>query len=183
MLQGIMLDITEKKMMEDELAKHRYQLEKQVEHRTAALERRISTLETSNARLIEMLEERETALRQLRAEGGRNRQAMDLLEEAVLQTNAAGNVVEMNSAALRLLGLEGEAALPRSLQELVHLDPGPGIGELCQRCLGARPETVDAHVTLLVQGERRMLALRCAPVLGSDRLAIGVVLVLAPARG
>ena len=66
-LQGIMLDITDNKAMEEELAEHRYRLELRVERRTELMERRIAVLESANARLCGMLNEYQDKLRQARS--------------------------------------------------------------------------------------------------------------------
>ncbi len=184
-LQGIMLDITEKKMMEDELAKHRYQLEKQVEQRTSTLERRISTLETSNTRLCEMLEERENALRQARLAGIRNQLMHIYAEDAVIDIDGAGNVASLNPAAERLLKMEGEQALPRALPELVQFADGSHAMNLLQRCLGGRNENVHLENEQLQRSDGSRIAVSgiAAPVITSDGRASGMLLMLRPAPG
>lgn len=57
-LQGVMLDITEKKSMEEELAERRKLVDHQVMQRTEQLERRISVLESANANLSRIINER-----------------------------------------------------------------------------------------------------------------------------
>jgi PAS domain S-box-containing protein len=57
-LQGVMLDITEKKSMEEELAERRKLVDQQVMQRTEQLERRISVLESANANLSRIINER-----------------------------------------------------------------------------------------------------------------------------
>lgn len=54
-IRGVMLDITDKKEMEVELAKHRYYLELNVEQRTAQLVKRMSVLESCNSALCDKL--------------------------------------------------------------------------------------------------------------------------------
>ncbi|MBI1175246.1 MAG: PAS domain-containing protein [Sideroxydans sp.] len=56
-LQGVMLDITEKKSLEEELAEHRYRLERSVKNRTELQERRISVLESANSQLCKIIDE------------------------------------------------------------------------------------------------------------------------------
>lgn len=54
-IMGAMRDITEMKVMEEELNEHRYYLEKKVEQRTEQLVRRITLLESCNASLCDKL--------------------------------------------------------------------------------------------------------------------------------
>lgn len=178
LLQGIMLDITEKKLMEDELAKHRYQLEKQVEHRTVSLERRISTLETSNARLIDMLEEREQAVRQTRQLLLRDQQLYGLMTEAVVESDAAGNVISLNAAAQRLLGVDAELVLPQPIETLLKLADGLSIDELRHRCLNGKQEMMGTHTHLLIGETRQPVAVKCGTVLNAEREVAGLLLVL-----
>lgn len=63
-LQGVMLDITEKKSMEAELAERRKLVDQQVMQRTEQLERRISVLESANANLSRIINERREGQRQ-----------------------------------------------------------------------------------------------------------------------
>lgn len=55
LIKGVMLDITEKKRMEAELADHRYYLERNVERRTRQLAKRIELLESCNTVLCSQL--------------------------------------------------------------------------------------------------------------------------------
>jgi PAS domain S-box-containing protein len=54
-IRGVMLDISDKKRMEAELADHRYYLERNVERRTRELMKRIEMLESCNAALCSQL--------------------------------------------------------------------------------------------------------------------------------
>ena len=54
-IRGVMLDVSDKKHMEAELADHRYYLERNVEQRTRELMKRIEMLESCNASLCDRL--------------------------------------------------------------------------------------------------------------------------------
>jgi PAS domain S-box-containing protein len=56
-LQGIMLDVTEKKSMEAELMERRKLVDQQVARRTEQLERRVSVLEAANSNLSRIINE------------------------------------------------------------------------------------------------------------------------------
>lgn len=55
-LEGIMLDITDKKELETELDEHRYYIERKVEQRTEQLMKQMALLESCNATLCKKLE-------------------------------------------------------------------------------------------------------------------------------
>jgi len=50
-IKGLMVDVTDKKRMEDELVDHRYRLDCKVEQRTGRLMKSIAMLESCNASL------------------------------------------------------------------------------------------------------------------------------------
>lgn len=178
-LQGIMLDITEKKLMEDELAKHRYQLEQQVEHRTATLERRIATLEASSSRLCEMLEVRETALRQARLAGERSLLLHSLTEDAIIDVDTAGNVTFLNPAAARLLNIDADQALQRPLAEVLSLDGLP-VEDLLKRGLGAKHEQVQITAAALRPKDHPPVTVSgwAAPVINTDGRGASLLVLL-----
>lgn len=65
-LQGILLDITEDKQVEEELYVHRRRLEERVADRTIQFEKRIEILDSANANLTRKLDECRQAERELR---------------------------------------------------------------------------------------------------------------------
>lgn len=64
--QGVMLDITDTKLMESELQTHRYFLEQRVRDRTEQLEKRIAILESCNHELCNQLEKERMTCNELR---------------------------------------------------------------------------------------------------------------------
>lgn len=186
-LQGVMLDITEKKSMEGELAEHRYWLEKKVEQRTALLERRISVFESANTNLCEKIEENMAALRQARLAQLRCRVMHSLGAEAVLDVDAAGLLTLLNPAAERLLMIASEQALGRPLAELLRLTDAGGatVEDFLQRGLGRKHENVRVEAATLLRQDNVSLAVSgwFAPIVNTDNQAVSLLVLLHPAMG
>lgn len=183
-LQGVMLDITEKKSMEAELTEHRYRLEQQVERRTAMLERRISILESANTNLSAKIEESMTAQRQTRLRG---QVLHSLVEEAILDVDAGGLLTLMNPAAERLLMIDSEKALGRPLVEILSLTGSGGltVEGIQQRCLTRKHESVQVEAVTLLRQDDVSLAVsgRVAPIVNADGQTVSLLVLLHPATG
>lgn len=186
-LQGVMLDITEKKSMEKELAEHRYWLEKKVEQRTALLERRISVLESANTNLCEKIEENMAALRQARLAQLRCRIMHSLGKEAVLDVDADGHLTLLNPAAERLLMIDSEQALGRPLTEVLRLTDvsGATVADILQRGLGRQHESVQVEAATLLRQDNVPQAVSgwFAPIVSKDSEAVSMLVLLHPAMG
>lgn len=181
-LQGVMLDITEKKSMEGELAEHRYWLEKKVEQRTAMLERRISVFEAANANLCAKLEEKMAVLRLARLEHPRWQALYSLAEEAVLDVDADGLLTLLNPAAERLLMIDSEKVLGRPLAEVLSLTDSGGLtGEDIQRrCLARKHESVRVEAATLLRQDNVSLAVSgwFAPIANADGQIVSLLVLL-----
>jgi len=181
-LQGIMLDITEKKLMESELAEHRHRLEQQVERRTAMLERRISVLESANTNLSAKIDENMTALRQTQL---RSQLLHSLVEEAILDVDAGGLLTLMNPAAERLLMIDGEKALGRPLVEVLSLTGSAGltVEDIQKRCLAQKHESMQVEAATLLRQDNESLAVSgwFAPIVNTDSQTVSLLVLLHPA--
>jgi len=101
---GIMRDITERKRMEEELKKHREQLEKIVAERTAELTETVDRLQkeiTERKRTEELLQQSEKRYRGLFEES----------RDTVYETTADGRVIDMNAAGVELFGYSSKKEL------------------------------------------------------------------------
>jgi hypothetical protein len=94
---GGMLDITDKKAMEAELHEHRYHLQRNVEHRTAQLVRRIALLESCNATLSDKLASVQRELAALKQQPARNLPGAE-------QNDCSGQLYAMNNWTRNLIG-------------------------------------------------------------------------------
>ena len=186
-LQGVMLDITEKKSMEAELAEHRYRLERQVELRTAGLERRIASFEYANANLCTKLEESMEDLRLARLAQLRCQAAHALTEEAVIDVDADGRLSLLNPAAERLLMLSSEKALGRPLAEVLRLTGSDGltVADMQRRCLARKHENMHVEAATLLRQDDVPLAVSgwFAPLYNPDDQTVKLLVLLHPAAG
>jgi len=186
-LQGVMLDITEKKSMEAELAEHRHRLEQQVERRTAMLERRISLSESANTNLSAKIEENMAVLRQTRLAQLRCQVLQSLAEEAILDVDAGGLITLMNPAAERLLMIGSEKALGRPLVEVLSLTGSDGltVEDIQQRCLARKHESVQLKAATLLRQNNVSLAVSgwFAPIFNADGQTVSLLVLLHPATG
>ncbi len=181
-LQGVMLDITEKKSMEAELVEHRHRLEQQVELRTAMLERCIAALESANENLCTRIDENMAALRQARLAQLRCQMAHSLVEEAILDVDAGGLLTLLNPAAERLLMINNEKARGRPLVEVLKLTGSDGltIEDIQRRCFGRQHESVRLEAATLLREDGVSLAVSgsFAPIVSEDKEAVGLLALL-----
>lgn len=181
-LQGVMLDITEKKALEEELAEHRYRLEHRVEQRTAMLERRISVFEATNANLCTKIEENMAALRQARLVQMRCQIAHSLADEAILDVDAAGLLTMLNPAAERLLMVGGEKALGRPLAEVLSLTDSGGltVEDIQRRCRGPKHESVRVEAATLLREDQgtQVVSGWFAPIVNTTEQTTSLLILL-----
>ncbi|MEO8419203.1 MAG: response regulator [Methylophilaceae bacterium] len=181
-MQGVMLDITEKKAMEAELVEHRHRLEKNVELRTAMLERRITALESANENLCTKIEENMAALRQAGLAQLRCQTAHSLAAEAILDVDAGGLLTLLNPAAEGLLMIDREKALGRPLVEVLKLTGSGGltIEDIQRRCLGRQHESVRVEAATLLREDGVSLAVSgsFAPIVNEDGEAVSLLVLL-----
>ena len=186
-LQGVMLDITEKRSMEGELAEHRYWLEKKVEQRTAMLERRISVFEAANANLCAKLEEKMTVLRQARLEQPRWQVVYSLAEEAILDVDPNGLLNLLNPAAERLLMIDGEKALVRPLAEVLSLTASGGsiVEDIQHSCLARKKERIRVEAATLMRQDNVSVTVSgwFAPIVNTDGQLVSLLVLLHPCSG
>jgi PAS domain S-box-containing protein len=185
-LQGVMLDITEKKSMEAELAEHRYRLEQQVERRTVMLERRISAFEAANTNLCAKIEENIAVLREAKLVQLRCQALRSLAEEAILDVDADGLLTSLNPAAERLLMIDSEKALGRPLVEVLNLTGSGGLTvKDIQRRLARKHEGVRVEAATLLRGDGVSLAVSgwFAPIVNADEQIVSLLVLLHPVTG
>lgn len=185
-LQGVMLDITENKAMEAELAEHRYRLEQQVERRTAMLERRIAVVEGANANLCTKIEENLAVLRQARLAQVRCKVLNALADEAILDVDAEGRLSSLNPAAEKLLMQDSAQLLGRPLAEVLipQEQDVQAVADIQRRS----PVQNDAPLRLAAATLQRTdgplaVAGWLAPLTGSDGQAGGLLVLLHPVAG
>lgn len=126
LLQGMIVDTTRDKVVNDELNALRRNLEHQVSHRTRALQRRLDILESCNAVLCERLEDahaQNEAWRQIQA---RYDYIMRLPGEAVVFIDARFQIVDLTEVACNLAGWDRVSAVQHHVQEVFQLADAHG---------------------------------------------------------
>jgi len=122
-LQGVMVDITHSKAMEDELEDHRYYMERRVAQRTGEMGRRLAMMESCNASLCDQMEK-------LLNNNARLSQAVQqgqaLLRKlsggaAVVVVDENAWVVDMTDEAARLTGWDAQSAIGHRVDDVINL--------------------------------------------------------------
>jgi PAS domain S-box-containing protein len=181
-LQGVMLDITENKAMEEELAEHRYRLEQAVKRRTELMERRINVLESANTRLCSMLNEYEDRLRRARS-AHLPELLKSLADDVVIVTDETGLVTMLNPLAEQLLNAVCDQVVHRPLAEILPLSAhGLDIAEMQRRCLVERERVQIESATLLnKKGGAKEVFGWLAPIVNADGETTNLLVLLHPA--
>jgi PAS domain S-box-containing protein len=115
---AMMMDIHDRKQNEQELKKHRTQLEELVKARTAELV-------DSNAQLLQEIEERKTVETTLRESQHRYRTLFEGSRDAIFISDMQGAILDVNNAASLLTGFEKSELTQKAVPELNRTaDPG-----------------------------------------------------------
>jgi PAS domain S-box-containing protein len=138
---AIIRDISGRRVIELELARHRDHLNEMVQAKTSQLQAREQELQTTNQQLIAANEQLQDANRQLRSSEQalreseeRFRALVQLANEAIVIIDAQGNIISWNQGAERIYGYSTEEIMHRSVLTLVP----PNEREHHKRMLGTR---------------------------------------------
>ncbi|WP_018232253.1 EAL domain-containing protein [Thioalkalivibrio thiocyanodenitrificans] len=129
-LQGVLIDITEKKRTEEELRYHHQRLEELVARRTGDLEKQTELLRSANANLVDEIGERREVELALRASEARFRLLLESAGDGILGVDMDGNCTFVNGAALELFGYAEEELIGRPLR--ICGEPGSPAAEACE---------------------------------------------------
>lgn len=113
-LQGILVDISKSKQMEQELWEHRHRLEEVVMKRTSMLTR-------ANDQLRQDVAVRQQVEAELFEERERSRAALGAIAEGVIGVDGAGSIRCLNPAAERFAGWQEAEALGQPLAQVFTL--------------------------------------------------------------
>ncbi|MBN1268396.1 MAG: PAS domain S-box protein [Kiritimatiellae bacterium] len=114
-VHGVMLDITRRKQAEEELERHRAQLEDLVQERTAELN-------ASNEQLRREMAERERTAEALRESETKYRTLFEASTDAVFLETATGRILDCNPTACAMLGYTKQELLGMTVADLVPGD-------------------------------------------------------------
>jgi len=107
-LDGAIFDITERKLAEEELAKHRYQLEDLVETRTLEITK-------ANKQLKQEVAERKRAEEELRDSEEKFRKISTSALDAIIMMDDNGSISYWNEAAEEIFGYSAQEALGKEM--------------------------------------------------------------------
>lgn len=119
-LQGILVDITKDKEIEQELFYYRRRLEALVTQRTLQLEKQCTILHAANANLDKALSEQKHAESALRTSETRFRQLLESVGEGIIGLDEVGDCTFVNEAALDMLGYSQDELLGQNAHTILH---------------------------------------------------------------
>ena len=125
-LQGILVDITENKEIEQELSYYRRRLEELVAQRTEQLEKQCAILKSANANLDKMLSELRRSDSTLCASEKRFRLLLESAGEGILGLDAEGRCTFVNRAALTMLGYHQEELIDQDIHATIRHSDADG---------------------------------------------------------
>ena len=132
-LQGVLIDITEDKEVEQELEYYRRRLEELVAQRTAQLEKQSELLQAANANMDRELCERKRAEAALRFSEACFRLLLESAGEGIIGLDVEGRCSFVNQAAADMLGYAREELLSRDAPSMMHRG-GDAAGHPAQPC-------------------------------------------------
>ncbi len=125
-LQGILVDITKDKEIEQELYYYRKRLEELVTQRTEQLEKQCAILKSANANLDKALSELRQSDSSLSASEERFRLLLESAGEGILGLDAKGHCTFVNRAALTMLGYDQEELMGQDIHATIHQSGADG---------------------------------------------------------
>lgn len=173
---GIARNITERKLAEEELARHRDHLEELVKGRTRELSH-------VNDNLISEIAERKAIETSLAAEKNRLEVTLSSIADGVVTTDTSGKIVLMNAVAAHLTGWSPEEAAGKPCQDILQLiQPRRNDGRINpieQVLFSGKPVQISSQLSLRDRsGQEHPLVLSAAPIQDSRGNSSGVVLVV-----
>lgn len=174
-LQGILVDMSDSKRVEEELREHRYRLEELVARRTAALTR-------ANGQLRQDIIERQRMEQILFQEKERAQVTLEAIGDAVITTDAQGRVEYLNPVAEQLTGWDNIQAQGRPLEQvfhIVHEETRKAAENPVTLCLReGQSERAPRNNILLRRDGTEFVVTNCAsPIHERDATVVGAVVV------
>ncbi|MDA8256258.1 MAG: EAL domain-containing protein [Betaproteobacteria bacterium] len=133
-LQGVLIDITEDKLREEQLKFHGSYLEVLVAERTGQLEKQTEMLRSANANLVKEIGERRQAEQALRASEARFRLLLESAGEGIYGLDTEGRCTFVNEAALAMLGYTRDELVGRNMHALIHHTHADGSAYPAEAC-------------------------------------------------
>lgn len=134
-LQGVLVDISKDKEIEQELFYYRQRLEELVFQRTQQLEKQCEILRTANANLDQALVELKMSSSELRNSETRFRLLLESAGEGIIGLDSGGSCTFANRSALAMLGCAEAEVLGQDIQAMLGCMDSPAqiqAGEECR---------------------------------------------------
>ncbi len=164
-LQGILIDITKSKQMEQELKEHRYRLEEVVMKRT-------SMLTTANEQLRKDIIARQQMEEDLFMEKEMSRAILSAIGDAVIGIDGRGCIEYMNPVAEQLSGWDGAEALSHPVEEIF-----PRTREAAAHCMTEDQGTTLSGCLTRKNGSEFAITGTAAPIHDRNGKVVGAVIV------
>lgn len=173
--QGILVDITKNKQMEEELREHRSRLEELVIKRT-----RMLTIANEELRLY--IDELERMKEALFKEKERTQATLESIGDAVITADAAGRIDYMNPVAERFTGWSKMEAQGQPLERIfcvVHEATREPVENIAMRCVteGRRTALTNHNILLRRDGSEFAVAESASPIHDRQGKTVGAVIV------
>lgn len=182
-MQGILIDITRTKSMEDELTSLRYYMDTQIAVRTDEMVRRLKVIESCNESLSDQLDHLYQTNSQLQDIIDRNRATMNALDASIIVLSTDGWITDMTVDAQRLTGWELNSSILHKVDEVLPLS-GEGFQSIeyaLMTCIETEKKEVHFKKLSLKYLDGRMIFvdLKITPIF-EDNLFNGYILILTP---
>lgn len=172
---NLKMEVIERRAMETELFRYREHLEEIVAQRTEMLEK-------ANLHLLDEIAQRKKAERNLFEQKERAQVTLASIGDAIVTTDAKGQVVYLNPIAEELIGWHNADAKGRPIADMMHLlneatrEP---IENPVLSCLRENAHAVANNASLLLRPDGREIPISdsAAPIHDRERSIIGAVMV------
>lgn len=169
-------EINERRLIEQELFQYREHLEEIVAQRTEMLER-------ANLQLLDEIAQRKLVERKLSEQKERAQVTLASIGDAVVTTDAHGNVVYLNPVAESLTGWQASEARSKPIGEIMRLvneTTHLSVENPALACLrkNARAITNNANLLIRRDGSEIPVSDSAAPIHDRDHNTVGAVLVV-----
>ncbi len=172
---NLKMEVVERRAMEAELFRYREHLEEIVAQRTEMLEK-------ANLHLLDEIAQRKKAERKLFEQKERAQVTLASIGDAVVTTDAKGQVVYLNPVAEELIGWHNAQAKGQPIADMMHLlneatrEP---IENPVQSCFRENAHAVANNVSLLIRRDGKEIPISdsAAPIRDREHNIIGAVMV------
>ncbi|MDP1681107.1 MAG: diguanylate cyclase, partial [Burkholderiales bacterium] len=172
---NLKMEVIERRAMETELLRYREHLEEIVAQRTAMLEK-------TNLHLLDEIAQRKKAERKLFEQKERAQITLASIGDAVVTTDAKGQVVYLNPVAEELIGKHNAEVKGQPIADMMHLlneATRETVENPVLSCMRESAHAVANNASLLIRGDGNEIPISdsAAPISDREHNIIGAVMV------